>query len=302
MAQGKVIGALRPDRARRRQRLRRHAHDGPPRGRARRRHVGHRRRQAVHHERRPGRHVHRHRPDRHARRRRAPRSARSSSRPTRPGFSVGRLEEKLGLHASATGELHLRRRAASRRRTCSASRATASGRSSRSSTAAGSASARWRSASPRRRSTPSIPYAQTREQFGRPIGTFQGVAFMIADMATEIEAARAARLARGLAQGPGPRLRARGGPGEAVRVRGQLAGHQRRDPGPRRLRLRRGVQGRALLARRQADRDRRGDEPDPAARHRPAGSWGCASSEAARRWPLGARRPAAVSGPGGAGP
>src|SRR5204863_4894243 len=37
----------------------------------------------------------------------------------------------------------------------------------------------------------SIPYAQTREQFGRPIGTFQGVAFMIADMATEIEAARA---------------------------------------------------------------------------------------------------------------
>ena len=37
----------------------------------------------------------------------------------------------------------------------------------------------------------SIPYAQTREQFGRPIGSFQGVAFMIADMATEIEAARA---------------------------------------------------------------------------------------------------------------
>jgi len=36
----------------------------------------------------------------------------------------------------------------------------------------------------------SVPYAQTREQFGRPIGTFQGVAFMVADMATEIEAAR----------------------------------------------------------------------------------------------------------------
>ena len=34
-------------------------------------------------------------------------------------------------------------------------------------------------------------YAKEREQFGRPIGTFQGVAFMIADMATEIEAARA---------------------------------------------------------------------------------------------------------------
>jgi len=36
----------------------------------------------------------------------------------------------------------------------------------------------------------SIPYARTREQFGRPIGSFQGVAFMVADMATEIEAAR----------------------------------------------------------------------------------------------------------------
>src|SRR5256885_6619724 len=36
----------------------------------------------------------------------------------------------------------------------------------------------------------SIPYAKSREQFGRPIGTFQGVAFMVADMATEIEAAR----------------------------------------------------------------------------------------------------------------
>ncbi len=37
----------------------------------------------------------------------------------------------------------------------------------------------------------SIAYARERKQFGRPIGTFQGVAFMIADMATEIEAARA---------------------------------------------------------------------------------------------------------------
>ena len=62
---------------------------------------------------------------------------------------------------------------------------------------------------PGARSTPSIPYAQTREQFGRPIGSFQGVAFMVADMATEIEAARGAGLARGLAQGPGSRLRAR---------------------------------------------------------------------------------------------
>jgi short-chain 2-methylacyl-CoA dehydrogenase len=36
----------------------------------------------------------------------------------------------------------------------------------------------------------SLAYAKQREQFGRPIGRFQAVAFKLADMATEIEAAR----------------------------------------------------------------------------------------------------------------
>ena len=36
----------------------------------------------------------------------------------------------------------------------------------------------------------SVSYARERRQFGRPIGTFQGVAFMVADMSTEVEAAR----------------------------------------------------------------------------------------------------------------
>jgi alkylation response protein AidB-like acyl-CoA dehydrogenase len=35
-----------------------------------------------------------------------------------------------------------------------------------------------------------VRYAQEREQFGRPISKFQGLRWMIADMATEIEAAR----------------------------------------------------------------------------------------------------------------
>jgi alkylation response protein AidB-like acyl-CoA dehydrogenase len=106
-----------------------------------------------------------------------------------PGFSVGRLEEKLGLHASATGELIF-----------SGARVPAGnmlgargegfrtflkildgGRISIGALAVGLAQAALDA---------SIPYAQTREQFGRPIGTFQGVAFMVADMATEIEAAR----------------------------------------------------------------------------------------------------------------
>jgi alkylation response protein AidB-like acyl-CoA dehydrogenase len=36
-----------------------------------------------------------------------------------------------------------------------------------------------------------VAYARARQQFGRPIGEFQGVGFMLADMATSIEAARA---------------------------------------------------------------------------------------------------------------
>ena len=35
-----------------------------------------------------------------------------------------------------------------------------------------------------------LAYAKSREQFGRPIGRFQAVQFKLADMATEIEAAR----------------------------------------------------------------------------------------------------------------
>ena len=106
-----------------------------------------------------------------------------------PGFSVGRLEEKLGLHASATGELVF-----DGARVPAANilgergdgfklflRILDGGRISIGALAVGLAQAALDA---------SIPYAQSRQQFGRPIGSFQGVAFMIADMATEIEAAR----------------------------------------------------------------------------------------------------------------
>lgn len=106
-----------------------------------------------------------------------------------PGFSVGRLEEKMGLHASATGELvfdGVRVPAANMLGERGSGFRTFlqildGGRISIGALAVGLAQAALDA---------SIPYAQTREQFGRPIGSFQGVAFMIADMATEIEAAR----------------------------------------------------------------------------------------------------------------
>jgi alkylation response protein AidB-like acyl-CoA dehydrogenase len=40
-----------------------------------------------------------------------------------------------------------------------------------------------------------VGYARQRRQFGRPIGEFQGVSFLLADLATEVEAARALYLA-----------------------------------------------------------------------------------------------------------
>ena len=78
--------------------------DRSSRERSRRRLLGHRRREALHHERRTGGDVHRGRPDRH----RATTSPEISGfivPADTPGFTVGRLEDKLGLHASATGEL-----------------------------------------------------------------------------------------------------------------------------------------------------------------------------------------------------
>ena len=52
-------------------------------------------------------------------------------------------------------------------------------------------------------------YAKEREQFGRPIAKFQAVQPKLVDMATEIEAARAARVEGRVGEGPGPRVRAR---------------------------------------------------------------------------------------------
>ena len=106
------------------------------------------------------------------------------------GFRVVRIEDKLGLHASATGELafdHCRIPAEN----LLGERGDGfrmflkildGGRISIAALAVGLAQAAYDAA---------VPYAQTRQQFGKPIGSFQGVAFMIADMATEIEAARA---------------------------------------------------------------------------------------------------------------
>ena len=106
------------------------------------------------------------------------------------GFSVGRLEEKLGLHASATGELLFEDCRVPAEQLLGQRgdgwklflKILDGGRISIGAMAVGLAQASLDA---------SVVYARERKQFGRPIGTFQGVAFMVADMATELEAARA---------------------------------------------------------------------------------------------------------------
>ncbi len=106
-----------------------------------------------------------------------------------PGFSVGRMEEKMGLHASRTGELLLDGCRIPADQMLGAEgdgdrlflKTLDGGRIGIGAMALGLAQAAYEAAS---------AYAKERQQFGRPIAAFQGVAFMIADMATRIEAAR----------------------------------------------------------------------------------------------------------------
>jgi alkylation response protein AidB-like acyl-CoA dehydrogenase len=106
-----------------------------------------------------------------------------------PGFSIGRMEEKMGLHASNTGELLFDDCRIPADNLLGAEgegdklflKTLDGGRIGIGAMALGLAQAAYEAAS---------AYAKERHQFGRPIGSFQGVAFMIADMATQIDAAR----------------------------------------------------------------------------------------------------------------
>jgi butyryl-CoA dehydrogenase len=107
-----------------------------------------------------------------------------------PGFAFGKKEDKLGIRASATRELIFT--------DCRVPVANCLGREGTGfitamktfdvsrpgvgAQALGIATGAFDLA---------LEYACTRRQFGSPVGSFQGLRFMIADMATKIEAARA---------------------------------------------------------------------------------------------------------------
>ena len=106
-----------------------------------------------------------------------------------PGFSIGRMEEKMGLHASNTGELLFEECRIPAENLLGEEgdgdrlflKTLDGGRIGIGAMALGLAQAAYEAAS---------AYAKEREQFGRPIASFQGIAFKIADMAVQIDAAR----------------------------------------------------------------------------------------------------------------
>ena len=106
-----------------------------------------------------------------------------------PGFSIGRMEEKMGLHASNTGELLFDDCRVPANNLLGEEgegdrlflKTLDGGRIGIGAMALGLAQAAYEAAS---------GYAKERQQFGRPIASFQGIAFKIADMATQIDAAR----------------------------------------------------------------------------------------------------------------
>ncbi|OQY24230.1 MAG: acyl-CoA dehydrogenase [Anaerolineaceae bacterium 4572_32.1] len=106
-----------------------------------------------------------------------------------PGFRPGRDEDKMGLRGSKTSELIFEDCRIPRENLLGAEGdgfkqfliTLDGGRISIGAMALGLAQAALDKA---------VPYAQERHQFGRPIGSFQAIQWMLADMATEIDAAR----------------------------------------------------------------------------------------------------------------
>ncbi|HKD15680.1 MAG TPA: acyl-CoA dehydrogenase [Candidatus Angelobacter sp.] len=106
-----------------------------------------------------------------------------------PGFSVGKKEDKLGIRASSTCELILEDCRVPKENVLGevgkgykiAIETLNEGRIGIGAQMAGLARGAWEYA---------LKYSQERKQFGKSIADFQGIQFQLAQMATEIEAAR----------------------------------------------------------------------------------------------------------------
>lgn len=106
-----------------------------------------------------------------------------------PGFSAGRKEDKLGMRASETTELIFENCRVHKDQICGnvgegfvqALKVLDGGRISIAALGLGIAQGAYEAA---------IQYSKERHQFNKPISSFQAIAFKLADMATQIEAAK----------------------------------------------------------------------------------------------------------------
>jgi butyryl-CoA dehydrogenase/short/branched chain acyl-CoA dehydrogenase len=106
-----------------------------------------------------------------------------------PGFAVGKVEKKLGIRASSTCELILEHCMVPKQNVLGevgqgykvAIETLNEGRIGIGAQMVGIADGAWHAA---------LMYAKNRQQFGQPIAQFQALRFQLAEMATEVEAAR----------------------------------------------------------------------------------------------------------------
>lgn len=105
-----------------------------------------------------------------------------------PGFNAGKKEDKLGMRASETAEMVFDNCRIHKSQVCGkvgdgfiqAMKVLDGGRISIAALSLGIAKGAYEAA---------VNYSKEREQFGKPISTFQGISFKLADMATKIQAA-----------------------------------------------------------------------------------------------------------------
>ncbi|CAM5716984.1 Acyl-CoA dehydrogenase OS=Streptomyces alboniger OX=132473 GN=CP975_05260 PE=3 SV=1 [Streptomyces alboniger] len=152
------------------------------------------------------------------------------------GLSAAQPEKKMGMKGSPTAQVHLdgvrvsddRRIGDEGQGFAIALAALDSGRLGIAACAIGLAQAALDEA---------VGYAVGRRQFGRPIADFQGLRFMLADMATQIEAGRALYLTAARLRDAGRPFAKQAAMAKLHCTRHRDEGDHRRRPDPRRVRL-----------------------------------------------------------------
>ncbi len=181
--------------------------------------------------------------------------------PGMEGFAVGKKERKMGIRGSPTVALHLT--------DCVVPAANRLGEEGEGFTIAMRTLDRTRPPTGamavgigQAALDAAVAYAKERRQFDAPIASFQGIQFMLADMAIEVHAARLMvhHAARMIDQGVG------GNTIEASMAKCAAADAAMRVSTDA---VHAGLPCRAVHARREDHADLRGDRPDPARHHRP---------------------------------